>query len=48
MRPKDRDGMANSVDRDQIAPSEAVIMGLSLFALSVQTLGSIRYQNVLG
>ena len=39
MHPKDRDGMANSVDRDQIAPSEAVIMGLSVFACLSKHLG---------
>ena len=45
MVPNDADGMANSVDPDQIAPLEAVWSGSALFAQAClsENLGSLRY-----
>ena len=37
MGPNDADGMANSVDSDQIAPLGAVRSGSALFALRIVT-----------
>ena len=39
MHSKDTDGMANSVDHDQIVPSEAVIMGLDCLSKNLDHYG---------
>ena len=45
MSPNDADGMANSVDPDQIAPPGAVWSGSALFAQAYlsENLESLRY-----
>ena len=45
MRPKDANGMANSVDPDQTAPLGAVWSGSTLFAQTClsKNLGTLRY-----
>ena len=45
MSPNDADGMANSVDPDQIAPVGAVWSGSALFAQAYlsENLGSLQY-----
>ena len=49
MHPKDADGMANSVDPDQIASSEAVWSWSALFAETYlsQYIESVRYLSVI-
>ena len=48
MHPKDREGIANSVDPDQTAPLGAVWSGSALFAQTYlsENLGSLRYVRV--
>ena len=48
MSPNDADGMANSVDPDQIAPLGAVWSGSALFAQAYlsENLGSLRANSV--
>ena len=50
MSPNDADGMANSVDPDQIAPLGGVWSGSALFAQAYlsENLGSLRYFHVWG
>ena len=47
MRPKDAEGIANSVDPDQTASLGAVWSGYTLFAQAYlsENLGSVRYEH---
>ena len=50
MSSNDADGMANSVDPDQIAPLGAVRSGSALFAQAYlsENLGSLRSNDIFG